>query len=69
MAFIDNWKNKGLKHDQGKKLEKQCNLRVYQNLKVYAIYSRNTTRDLNAMDFGDLLLFTSKLSGKQILKI
>ena len=58
IAFIDNWKNKGLMYEdvkikKGNSLEKQI-------LKVYSIYQKKT-QDLNAMDFGDLILFTVKL--------
>ena len=58
IALIDNWKNKGLMYEdvkikKGNSLEKQI-------LKVYSIYQKKT-QDLNAMDFGDLILFTVKL--------
>ena len=58
MSFIDNWKNKGLMHDEVK--VKKSNTLETQILKVYSIYQKKT-RDLNAMDFGDLILFTVKL--------
>ena len=58
IALIDNWKNKGLMHEEVK--VKKGNSLETQILKVYSIY-QNKTRDLNAMDFGDLILFTVKL--------
>ena len=58
MAFIDGWKNKGLTYDQVK--IKKNNSLESKILKVYEIY-QNKTKDLNAMDFGDLLLFSVKL--------
>ncbi len=58
ISFIDQWKNKGLlpKDVQVKKgypLEKSI-------LRVYEIY-QNKIKDLNACDFGDLLLYCVKL--------
>ena len=58
IAFIDNWKNKGLMHEDVK--VKKNNPLETQILKVYSIYQKKT-QDLNAMDFGDLILFTVKL--------
>ena len=58
ISFIDNWKNKGLMHDDVK--IKKISTLEKQILKVYAIYQKKT-QDLNAMDFGDLILFTVKL--------
>ena len=58
MAFIDGWKNKGLTYDKVK--IKKNNSLESKILKVYEIY-QNKTKDLNAMDFGDLLLFSVKL--------
>ncbi len=58
IAFIDNWKNKGLMYEDIK--IKKNNLLETQILKVYSIYQKKT-QDLNAMDFGDLILFTVKL--------
>ena len=54
MYHIDQWKNKGLlpkdvKVDKGGSVIKSI-------LKVYEIY-QNKTKDLNAFDFGDLILF------------
>ncbi len=58
MSFIDKWKNKGwLPSDVNSKkfssLEKPI-------LRVYEIYQKKT-KDLNAFDFGDLILFCVKL--------
>ena len=58
IAFIDNWKNKGLMYEDIK--IRKNNLLETQILKVYSIYQKKT-QDLNAMDFGDLILFTVKL--------
>jgi DNA helicase II / ATP-dependent DNA helicase PcrA len=58
MSFIDKWKNKGLLPSdiQTKKLS----LLEKPILKVYEIY-QNKSKDLNAFDFGDLLLYCVKL--------
>ena len=61
ISFIDNWKNKGLMHDEVK--VKKISTLEKQILKVYAIYQKKT-QNLNAMDFGDLILFTVKLFEK-----
>ena len=61
ISFIDNWKNKGLMHDEVK--VKKISTLEKQILKVYTIYQKKT-QDLNAMDFGDLILFTVKLFEK-----
>ena len=58
IAFIDKWKNKGLlpkdvKANKGNPLEKSI-------LRVYEIY-QGKIKDLNACDFGDLLLYCVKL--------
>ena len=58
LYHIDQWKNKGL-------LPKDVNLKktgtiIKSVLKVYEIY-QNKTKDLNAFDFGDLILFCVKL--------
>ena len=58
LYHIDQWKNKGL-------LPKDVNLGksatiIKSVLKVYEIY-QNKTKDLNAFDFGDLILFCVKL--------
>ncbi len=58
MYHIDQWKNKGLlpKDIKLKKSDKIIN----SILKVYEIYQIKT-KDLNAFDFGDLILFSVKL--------
>ncbi len=61
ISFIDNWKNKGLMHNDVK--TKNINTLEKQILKVYSIYQKKT-QDLNAMDFGDLILFVVKLFEK-----
>ena len=58
ISFIDKWKNKGLlpddiKIDQSNTLENTIK-------KIYHIYQKKT-KDLNAFDFGDLILFCVKL--------
>ncbi len=58
LSFIDKWKNKGLlpedvKEDKFNGLEKSI-------FKVYKIY-QSKIRDLNACDFGDLILYCVKL--------
>ncbi len=58
MYHIDQWKNKGLL-PQDVKIAKQ-GLIIKSILKVYQIY-QNKTKDLNAFDFGDLILFCVKL--------
>ena len=58
MYHIDQWKNKGLL-PKDVKLEKSGAI-VKSILKVYEIY-QNKTKDLNAFDFGDLILFCVKL--------
>ena len=58
MYHIDQWKNKGLLPNEVK-LEK-TNTIVKSILDVYKIY-QNKTKDLNAFDFGDLILFSVKL--------
>ena len=58
MYHIDQWKNKGLL-PKNVKLEKSGNI-IKSILKVYEIY-QNKTKDLNAFDFGDLILFCVKL--------
>ncbi len=61
MALIDQWKNKGFLPDEVKLNKK--NLFESQILKVYKIY-QNKIRDLNACDFGDLILYCVKLFEK-----
>jgi len=58
MFHIDQWKNKGLL-PKDVKLEKSGSI-VKSILKVYEIYQKKT-KDLNAFDFGDLILFCVKL--------
>jgi DNA helicase II / ATP-dependent DNA helicase PcrA len=58
MYHIDQWKNKGLL-PKDVKLEKTGSI-IRSILKVYQIY-QNKTKDLNAFDFGDLILFSVKL--------
>jgi DNA helicase-2/ATP-dependent DNA helicase PcrA len=58
MYHIDQWKNKGLL-PKNVKIEKQGSI-IKSILKVYEIY-QNKTKDLNAFDFGDLILFCVKL--------
>ena len=58
MYHIDQWKNKGLL-PKDVKLEKSNSI-IRSILKVYEIY-QNKTKDLNAFDFGDLILFCVKL--------
>ena len=53
MYHIDQWKNKGLL-PKNINLEKSSSL-LKSILKVYEIY-QNKTKDLNAVDFGDLIL-------------
>jgi DNA helicase-2/ATP-dependent DNA helicase PcrA len=58
LSFIDKWKNKGLlpediKEEKFTGLEKSI-------FKVYKIY-QSKVRDLNACDFGDLILYCVKL--------
>ena len=55
---MDQWKNKGLL-PKDVKLEKSSSI-IKSILKVYEIY-QNKTKDLNAFDFGDLILFCVKL--------
>ena len=58
MYHIDQWKNKGLL-PKDIKLDKSGSI-IKSILKVYEIY-QNKTKDLNAFDFGDLILFCVKL--------
>ena len=55
---IDQWKNKGLL-PKDVKVNKSGSI-IKSILKVYEIY-QNKTKDLNAFDFGDLILFCVKL--------
>ena len=58
MYHIDQWKNKGLLPKNVK--PEKSNSIIKSILKVYEIY-QNKTKDLNAFDFGDLILFCVKL--------
>ena len=58
LYHIDQWKNKGLL-PKDVKLGKTGSL-TKSILKVYEIY-QNKIKDLNAFDFGDLILFCVKL--------
>jgi|TARA_B100001059_G_scaffold12833_1_gene10286 DNA helicase II / ATP-dependent DNA helicase PcrA len=58
MFHIDQWKNKGLL-PKNVKLEKSSSI-IKSILKVYEIYQKKT-KDLNAFDFGDLILYCVKL--------
>ena len=58
MYHIDQWKNKGLL-PKDVKVEKSGSI-IKSILKVYEIYQKKT-KDLNAFDFGDLILFCVKL--------
>ena len=58
MYHIDQWKNKGLL-PKDVKLEKTGSI-IKSVHKVYEVY-QNKTKDLNAFDFGDLILFCVKL--------
>ncbi len=58
LYHIDQWKNKGFL-PKDVKLNKSGSI-LRSILKVYEIY-QNKTKDLNAFDFGDLILFCVKL--------
>ena len=58
MYHIDQWKNKGLLPKEVK--IKKSGTIIKSILKVYEIY-QNKIKDLNAFDFGDLILFCVKL--------
>ena len=58
MYHIDQWKNKGLL-PKDVKIGKTSSI-VKSILKVYKIY-QDKTKDLNAFDFGDLILYCVKL--------
>ena len=57
MYHIDQWKNKGLL-PENVKIEKSGSV-MKSILKVYEIYQKKM-KDLNAFDFGDLILFCVK---------
>jgi len=58
MYHIDQWKNKGILPGDVK-IEKSGTI-IKSVFKVYEIYQKKT-KDLNAFDFGDLILFCVKL--------
>jgi len=58
MYHIDQWKNKGLL-PKDVKIEKSGSI-IKSILKVYELYQKKI-KDLNAFDFGDLILFCVKL--------
>ena len=58
MYHIDQWKNKGFLPEDVR-IEKSSTI-IKSILKVYKIYQIKT-KDLNAFDFGDLILFSVKL--------
>ena len=58
MYHIDQWKNKGFLPEDVR-IEKSSTI-IKSILKVYNIYQAKT-KDLNAFDFGDLILFSVKL--------
>ena len=68
LYHIDQWKNKGFL-PKDVKLEKSSSI-VKSILRVYEIY-QSKTKDLNAFDFGDLILYCVKLfeEHKDIKKI
>ena len=61
LSVIDRWKNKGFFPEEIS--EKKLGLLEKQILKIYKIYQK-MTKDLNALDFGDLILYTVKLFEK-----
>ncbi len=63
LALIDRWKNKGFLPDEV--ILKKKNIFENQILKVYKIY-QNKIKDLNACDFGDLILYCVKLFEKNL---
>tara|TARA_B100000963_G_C22625001_1_gene671884 strand:- start:713 stop:2761 length:2049 start_codon:yes stop_codon:yes gene_type:complete len=58
LYHIDQWKNKGLLPSDVK--IKESGLIIKSILKVYEVYQKKV-KDLNAFDFGDLILFCVKL--------
>ena len=58
ISLIDQWKNKGLLPNEVQLKKK--NIFEGEILKVYKIYQKKI-KDLNACDFGDLLLYSVKL--------
>ena len=61
LGYIDRWKNKGLLPQEVK--VKNSNVLEKTIHKVYGTY-QNKIKDLNAFDFGDLILFCVKLFEK-----
>ncbi len=61
LSLIDQWKNKGLLHNEVQLRKK--NIFEGEILKVYKVYQKKI-KDLNACDFGDLLLYSVKLFEK-----
>ena len=61
LGYIDRWKNKGLLPQDVK--VKNSNVLEKTIHKVYGTY-QNKIKDLNAFDFGDLILFCVKLFEK-----
>ena len=61
LSVIDRWKNKGFFPEEIS--EKKLGLLEKQILKIYKIYQK-MTKDLNALDFGDLILYAVKLFEK-----
>ena len=65
MYHIDQWKNKGLL-PKDIKLQKSSSI-IKSILKVYEIYQKKI-KDLNAFDFGDLILFCVKLLNNEDIR-
>ena len=61
LSLIDQWKNKGLLPNEVQLRKK--NIFEGEILKVYKVYQKKI-KDLNACDFGDLLLYSVKLFEK-----
>ena len=61
LAFIDKWKNRGLLPEDVE--IKKTNILEKTILKIYEIYQKKI-KDLNALDFGDLILYSVKLFEK-----
>ena len=58
LSVIDKWKNKGLLPEDIQNLK--FNLLEKKIINIYKIYQKKT-KDLNALDFGDLILYSVKL--------
>tara|TARA_A100001011_G_scaffold381881_1_gene450932 strand:- start:318 stop:2363 length:2046 start_codon:yes stop_codon:yes gene_type:complete len=63
ISIIDTWKNKGFLPNEVNL--KKSNILEKKILKVYEIYQKKT-KDLNALDFGDLILYSVKLLEENI---